>query len=53
MFLLLKNLSLKAYTFLLIVCLFVFMVPFTVQKLVSLIKSPLFIFVFIYIALGD
>ena len=35
-------------------CLFVlFMVPFAVQKLVNLIKSPLFIFVFISVALGD
>ena len=35
-------------------CLFdLFMVSFTVQKLVSLIKSHLFIFAFISIALGD
>jgi len=35
-------------------CLFVlFMVSFTVQKLVSLIRSHLFIFAFISIALGD
>ena len=35
-------------------CLFVlFMVSFAVQKLVNLIKSHLFIFVFISIALGD
>ena len=35
-------------------CLFVlFMVSFAVQKLVSLIRSHLFIFVFISIALGD
>ena len=30
-----------------------FMVPFAVQKLISLISSHLFIFVFISIALGD
>ena len=35
-------------------CLFVlFMVSFAVQKLVSLIRSHLFIFAFISIALGD
>ena len=35
-------------------CLFIFyMVSFAVQKLVSLIRSHLFIFVFISIALGD
>ena len=35
-------------------CLFVlFMVSFAVQKLVSLIRSHLLIFVFISIALGD
>ena len=35
-------------------CLFVlFMVPFAVQRLVRLIRSHLFIFVFISIALGD
>ena len=35
-------------------CLFVlFMVSFVVQKLVILIRSHLFIFVFIYTALGD
>ena len=34
-------------------CLFIlFMVSFAVQKLLSLIKSHLFIFVFIYITLG-
>ena len=38
-----------------VVCLFVFflMVSFTVQKLVSLIRSHLFLFVFISIALGN
>ena len=30
-----------------------FMVSFAVQKLASLIRSHLFIFVFIFIALGD
>ena len=35
-------------------CLFVlFMVSFTVQKLLSLIRSHLFIFVFIFITLGE
>uniref|UniRef100_A0A5G2R5H5 Uncharacterized protein n=1 Tax=Sus scrofa TaxID=9823 RepID=A0A5G2R5H5_PIG len=34
-------------------CLFVFMVSFAVQKLVSLIRSHWFIFVFISIPLGD
>ena len=35
-------------------CLFaLFMISFAVQKLVSLIRSHLFIFVFISIALGD
>ena len=35
-------------------CLFIFfMISFAVQKLVSLIRSYLFIFVFISIALGD
>ena len=35
-------------------CLFIlFMVSFAVQKLVSLIRSHLFIFAFISIALGD
>ena len=35
-------------------CLFVlFMVSFAVQKLLSLIRSHLFIFVFIFIILGD
>ena len=32
---------------------FLFMVSFTVQKLLSLIRSHLFIFAFISIALGD
>ena len=34
-------------------CLFIFLVSFTVQKLFSLIRSHLFIFVFISITLGD
>ena len=34
-------------------CLFIFMVSFPVQKFVSLIRSHLFIFVFISLALGD
>ena len=35
-------------------CLFIlFMVSFSVQKLVSLIRSHLFIFAFISVALGD
>ena len=29
------------------------MVSFAVQKLVSLVGSPVFIFIFIYVALGD
>ena len=34
-------------------CLILFMVSFAVQKLISLIRSHLFIFAFISIALGD
>ena len=35
-------------------CIFIlFMVSFVVQKLLSLIKSHLYIFAFIFIALGD
>ena len=33
-------------------CLFIFMVSFAVQKLLNLIRSHLFIFVFIFITLG-
>ena len=33
-------------------CLFIFMVSFAVQKLINLIRSHLFIFVFIFITLG-
>ena len=37
----------------LFVCVCVFMVSFAVQKFVSLFRSHLFIFAFIFVALGD